>query len=131
MPFKHKILSMHCWYNFSKSQESLESVVTQVFIMATHQCSKCLKKTHEDGNLTSSVMVEPNSLCTAPGGGPHSWVQLGQFNLHNSSLIYFNRFVSNRLNHSQLTHYSLLLFLSDSFLLGHARSISCSSGSSR
>ncbi len=42
--------------------------------MATHQCIKCLKKTNEDGALdATSSWVAPDSECTAPGGGAHSW----------------------------------------------------------
>ena len=45
--------------------------------MATHQCTKCLKKTHEDGILADSSFVHPDSVCEAPPrDGPHEWSSL-------------------------------------------------------
>ena len=41
----------------------------------THQCCKCLKKSNENG-VCGSTLVLPDSVCMAPGGGPHTWIGL-------------------------------------------------------
>ena len=56
-----------------RKENNLEAVVG-ISTMATHQCKKCLKKTNEDGNLTSSAWVAPDSVCNAAGSvSTHDW----------------------------------------------------------
>ena len=43
--------------------------------MATHECSACLQETIQGATDVVGTLVLPNSVCTAPGGGRHSWAR--------------------------------------------------------
>ena len=47
--------------------------------MATHECSGCLQETIQGATEVDATLVLPNSICTAPGGGRHTWARKGDY----------------------------------------------------
>ena len=46
--------------------------------MATHECTGCLQETIQGAIELVDGIVQPHSICPAPGGGRHSWVRKSQ-----------------------------------------------------